>query len=327
LNFGVPVDVDDSGLVDETMLTTCSGDIIAAVNQDISDLIGSAPGVLDTLGELADAINDNPDYFNAVASGINNCATHAEITVVSGDLMAHVQLDFVDNAEASVISGAIVAQIPSLAGYATQVWVASGYIDNSEMTTVSGDIVGQIPSLVGYLTTAQFTTSSGDIVGQIPSLAGYVTDGVLTVTSGDIVAQIPSLAGYATTAQLTTASGDIVGQIPIDFLDLSDAPATYLGQINKVAMVNLTEDGLIFSTVSGGEGTDHAALANLDYASALHTGFQPAGSYITTAAMTTISGDIVAQIPAAAAGYTGDIPTISGVITVATGLISAYTPY
>jgi hypothetical protein len=52
-----------------------------------------------------------------------------------------------------------------------------------------------------------------------------------------------------------------------------------------------------YTTISGGGGvTDHSLLANLDYASSGHIGFQPAGDYATTAELTTTSGDLQTNI-------------------------------
>ena len=46
----------------------------------------------------------------------------------------------------------------------------------------------------------------------------------------------------------------------------------------------------------GGGTTDHSALYNLDYASSGHTGFQPAGEYVTDTELTTVSGDLQTNI-------------------------------
>jgi len=53
------------------------------------------------------------------------------------------------------------------------------------------------------------------------------------------------------------------------------------------------------ATATGSLTQDHSGLNELDYASAGHTGFQPAGSYVTDSEMTTISGDLVAGYTAA----------------------------
>lgn len=57
----------------------------------------------------------------------------------------------------------------------------------------------------------------------------------------------------------------------------------------------------------------HSDLEDLDYASSGHTGFQPAGSYATNAVLTTVSGDIVSQIPSLT-GYATEsyVTTVSG---------------
>jgi len=41
----------------------------------------------------------------------------------------------------------------------------------------------------------------------------------------------------------------------ITFLELTDTPDTYVGEAGKSVVVNPTEDGLIFSTISGGSGS------------------------------------------------------------------------
>lgn len=95
--------------------------------------------------------------------------TQAEESALTGGGNAstyHIHDDrYYTESEVDSISGAIVAQIPSLTGYATETWVNNNFIDNSEMTTISGDIVAQIPT--DYISEAEMTTISGDIVAQI----------------------------------------------------------------------------------------------------------------------------------------------------------------
>jgi hypothetical protein len=167
LNFMVAIDVGDSGIVDTTALATVSGDIITQVNQDISDLIGTAPAVLDTLGELSDAIGDDPNFITTVTSGLT---VHKSSSDHDGR--------YYTEGEVNSISGAIVGQIPSLAGYATTI----------ELTTTSGDIVNQIPT--DYVSDSEMTTVSGDIVDQIPT--DYISDSEMTTISGDIIAAVES---------------------------------------------------------------------------------------------------------------------------------------
>lgn len=63
----------------------------------------------------------------------------------------------------------------------------------------------------------------------------------------------------------------------------------------------------IVSATGGGGTTDHSALSNLDYASAGHTGFQPAGAYLTD-----ISGQDLSTANNTTSAFitAGDIPAI-----------------
>ncbi len=84
--------------------------------------------------------------------------------------------------------------------------------------------------------------------------------------------------------------------IPATFIDLTDTPSTYSGTSGKFAQS--TGSGIVWTTVSGGSGgtTDHSALDNLDYASSGHTGFQPAGDYVTETEFSTYSGTLQSDI-------------------------------
>lgn len=158
------------------------------------------------------------DSIYTLSGAISMVNDHGGLTGLSDD--DHLQ--YLLRTDFTTSSGDIVAQIPSLDGYATELYVdtvsgalhneignidLSNYYTKTEMTTISGDIVDQIPSLAGYATTAQLTTTSGDIVNQIPT--DYISDAEMTVISGDIVGQIPSLAGYATEAYVNTISDNI----------------------------------------------------------------------------------------------------------------------
>jgi hypothetical protein len=61
--------------------------------------------------------------------------------------------EYITSTILNTTSGNIVAQIPSLSGYATETWANSTFIDNTEMTTISGDLSSRITAAaVKYLT-------------------------------------------------------------------------------------------------------------------------------------------------------------------------------
>ena len=110
---------------------------------------------------------------------------------------------------------------------------------------------------------------------------------------------------------LTTVSGVLQAEIdakPDTLLELIDTPAAY----NTGKYLKSTVSGTEWSTVSGSGGVlDHSELNELDYVSSGHIGFQPVGDYVTDAEITTISGNIVDQIPTDFY-TTGEVDTISG---------------
>ena len=73
-----------------------------------------------------------------------------------------------------------------------------------------------------------------------------------------------------------------MGSRDYEFLELTDTPKSYAGMAGKAVYVKADEKGLEFVT-DPVVVTNHAALMNLDYAHAGHTGFQPAGAYLTDA--------------------------------------------
>jgi len=84
----------------------------------------------------------------------------------------------------------------------------------------------------------------------------------------------------------TEASEDAVGNTVIG----TGAVTVYYDDVNNILTISGT-------TVSGyGPPTDHAALGNLDYAHANHTGFQPAGNYATNTQLVTTSGILSLEI-------------------------------
>jgi hypothetical protein len=219
-------------------LNTTSGNLTQYIDYSLTTVSATLVLYSDTQDSLKADISYVDSKFLTTSGSIinyvdsqNNAQTInmlGILTTTSGDILGWVQDSYFDSSQVTTISGDIVSQIPSLAGYATELWVEGRF------TTVSGDIVAQIPSLVGYATevyvsdnyidNSELTTTSGDIVSQIPSLSGYATEvwvgnqdystqSELTTASGDIVSQIPSLVGYATelwtTDLVDTTSGSL----------------------------------------------------------------------------------------------------------------------
>jgi hypothetical protein len=137
-----------------------------------------------THNNLSGLYGDGANYYHL------DTAQHSALTDGGNASSYHIHDDrYYTEGEVDGISGAIVGQIPSLVGYATEFWVNSNFVDNSEMTVISGDIMNNVSN--NYISNSEMTTISGDIVNQIPT--DYISDGEMTTISGDIVAQIPTI--------------------------------------------------------------------------------------------------------------------------------------
>ena len=75
---------------------TGQGVVYAAINQAISDLIDGAPAAMDTLKELADAIEDNGDLIAALQTATGN-HTHSNATQSTAGFMSAADKTTLDN--------------------------------------------------------------------------------------------------------------------------------------------------------------------------------------------------------------------------------------
>ena len=282
----------------ESEVTTISGDLVSgytAADTTLSGLVYTsattdAYSYTDTVSGVLSAEISAGDAATLSSAYSYTDTASGSLNSAKSDVGHNHDSRYYTESEVTTISGNIVAQIPS------------DFYSQAQVTTISGDIVAQIPSDFYSQSTVDglLTTTSGDIVAQIPS--DFYSQSQVTTISGDIVAQIPSLSGYATEAYVTTVSGDIVAQFPTDFYSVAEI-TTISGDI--VAQIPSVSD------------------------------------FVTDAEITTISGDIVAQIPSLsgyatesyvdtavsgvnASGWSGSIPTVSGMITVVSGIITNY---
>lgn len=157
------------------------------VDSRINEIIGSAPAALDTLEEIAEALNNDPDFASSITTLISQKADKSEI--------------------------------PSLSGYATQSWVNSqGFLKSvpSEYVTET-ELNGK-----GYATTSALNsglsgkansnhTHSADQVSGLASVAksGSYND----LTNKPTIPSIPSIAAFSSQGNYVTdvtASGHTI---------------------------------------------------------------------------------------------------------------------
>jgi hypothetical protein len=174
----------------------------AYVDGAISDLVDSAPELLDTLNELAAAIADNPNYATDIASSLG------EKVAKAGDSMTG-DLDFggthkvtslatptnsTDAATKGYVDGEITDALSTASGYAS---------DAQDAAELYADGVG-----TAAVTTANSYTD-GEITTALSTAQGYATTAegnANDYTDGEITTALSTASGYASSAE-TAANG------------------------------------------------------------------------------------------------------------------------
>ena len=171
------------------------------VNTEITNLIDSAPGTLDTLNEIAAALNDDPDFNTTITALINakqDTITGAATTIVSSNLT--VSRALVSNGSGKVgVSSVTDTELGYLSGVTSAIQTQFNNItDNNTTYTVSAVDSGDdaIIRLTG-------SDSSAD---DVKLVAG--SNITITPVGDDITIASTASGGGATNLIIDTVSGD-----------------------------------------------------------------------------------------------------------------------
>ena len=215
----------------------------AKISANISSLIGTAPGVLDTLGEIADALNDDANVYNTLATSITTGNTNLKGYTDNLVTTANVNMKGYVDAEITAI-GAHYGNADVLAylndnSYATETYVTTAN------TNVVGYVDGQVTTLNSAITTANL------------NLKGYVDGEIATVTAGhysntEVLAYLTDNS-YATETYVTTANTNLKG-----YTDNKFGTFTLNSGTNTVTTSN--GDGNLKLAINGATSDDPPAL-------------------------------------------------------------------
>ena len=270
---------------------------------EVDNLITTISGKLDDHNEL-----NNLDYVSSGHTGFQpagNYLTESEIDTISGSLqtnideksdVAHLHDDrYYTELETDTISGALNTKINNKPDTFLElsdtpnVYDANKYlrstVDGAEWAAVSGTGGTSIHSELSNLAYAD------------AGHTGFASSAVLSTTSGSLQTNIDSKSDtshlhddrYYTESEVDTISGSLnnakadIGHIHTES-DITD--------LDKYTQA---EVDILITTISG-KLDDHNELNNLDYVSSGHTGFQPAGDYLTDSEFSTYSGTLQSQI-------------------------------
>lgn len=172
------------------------------VSTAINNLIDSAPNTLDTLNEIAAALNDDPDFYNTITTLINGkeaTITGAATTITSSDLTA-------DKAVVSNASGKIAVSVVT----STELGYLSG-VNSAIQTQINGKQDTLTAGTGIAITGSTISTNLTDLVDTGAIQADAVTavkmaqfdDNLSAATAGDI------LVSNGTDFDNVTVTGDV----------------------------------------------------------------------------------------------------------------------
>ena len=230
----------------------------AYVDAQLAALTGDAPALLNTLGEISDALNDDPDYFNtaAAARAANTAAITAETTRATTAETA-IQAD-VDQNEADA-DAAIAANEVHIDNLATLSGVAK---DSTNLGTFTGAVIsdnGTVKAGLQELETKLDLTAAGNLTDL------NIDGGAVTYVEGS--GSLVSTAGFATSGAITaggavslTGTTSISGTFKIGGTAIT-ATADELNYVDGVTSNVQTQLDAIQADVNQNESDADAAIA------------------------------------------------------------------
>jgi hypothetical protein len=204
------------------------------VSTAISNLVGSAPGTLDTLAEIATAINDDAAVYDTLNAAITNKLNASAVSTFGGTL-----IDDADAAAARTTLGLGTAASTNSSDYAT---AAQGALAASAL---------------------QSETSHADLV-----VDGDFTSAGLMTSDGSGTYSITAAADFATAAQGTKADSAVQPAAIAAMVETTDS-IDVLSDVDTTTAAPTSGQVLIWNGTNWAPGT--AASAGLDFDSTIQT--------------------------------------------------------
>lgn len=219
-NVGLKGYVDQANTIQSGQLTQANLGLKGYVDQQISNLIGSAPGILDTLGEIANSINDDANVYASLVTSINNSNVGLKGYVDQANTIQSQQLV---SANVGII-GYIDQGNSIQSGQLAQANIGmKGYVDNAVSSIVIPVTYSNV-NVAAYLTTEGYAKTS-DITTANVGIIGYINQGN-TIQSAAITAANVGLKGYVDQAN-TIMKAYVDGQISAANTNVSSSGTNY----------------------------------------------------------------------------------------------------
>ena len=214
----------------------------AYVQTEITDLIGGAPGALDTLNELAAAIDDDASYASTVTTALGNRLSSTATVTLSGDVTGTANF----SSNVATISATIAADSVALGTDTTGNYVQQG-------ATSGNGISGSVNSEGGTFTVASNAVSentASTIVFRDSS--GNFSAGTITATA--------TSAQYADLAENYTADANYEAGTVVSFGGDAEVTANGADMDRRVAGVVSTDPAHLMNADCAGDHVVALAL-------------------------------------------------------------------
>lgn len=233
------------------------------VSTAINNLIDSAPNTLDTLNEIAAALNDDPDFYNTITTLINGkeaTITGAATTITSSDLTADKAV--VSNASGKIAVSVVTStELGHLSGVSSAIQTQ---IDGKQDTLTAGNGIDITNNIISTDLTNLVDTGAIQADAVTAVKMAQFDDNLSAATAGDI------LVSNGTDFDNVTVSGDITinssgvttigndkidsqhyvaGSIDEEHLNITNAPTD-----NYVLSYDQTSGGFTWVESAGGGG-------------------------------------------------------------------------
>jgi hypothetical protein len=216
----LPTTLAGYGITDASTTDEMDSAISSAVSDAVSNLVDSSPSTLDTLNELAAALNDDASFATTVSDALGLKANSADLAAIATSGSYNDLGDLPTTLSGYGITDAATSAQGALADTALQS-VAFDDLTSTPTTLAGYGITDAATSAQGALAdTALQSVAFGDLTSTPTTLAGYgITDaatsaqGALADTAlqsvafGDLTSTPTTLSGYGITDAATSAQG------------------------------------------------------------------------------------------------------------------------
>jgi hypothetical protein len=256
------------------------------VNNAISNVVGAAPDLLNTLQELSSAINTDPSFFSTINNQLANKANVADIPSLNG----YATESFVANAVGQIPGSdwANIADKPTFSTVAT----TGSYNDLADLPSYSlvattgsyNDLINVpiIPSITGLATESFVSNAIANVVNSAPALldtlnelanaigndSSFTTTITNQLANKANVSDIPSISGLATETFVSNAIANIsasnsTGNITFDNNTLTgtgDIKLHFTPSASPAVEFNFASNGTL--TLPGGIVVENNSIKN-----------------------------------------------------------------